>query len=259
MGNTVVIKLGGSLLSKDEKNIFDFSYLAELKKIIELQEFLDKKFFIAVGGGYTMRKYRDLAKDAGADNDLDLHWIGTTVNVLHAYILKAFFGQIADDDVVKYEDYYREENTHSINSKLKLGGGSSVINYDIANQFEIANKIKVGGGGRPGHSGDVDAILAAKKLGSKIVISLKNVDGVYTADPKNNPEATMLETLNWQQYLDIIGNKDTHEPGGNYPIDPIASKMAIEAGITFVIIGGDNLENFKKYMLGKEFKGSVVS
>jgi uridylate kinase len=235
MPTPVIIKLGGSLLSRSEQDIFNFGYLANLKKLLEMHEFKELKFFLAIGGGYTMRKYRDLARDAGVTNDLSIHWVGTTVNVLHAYLVSAFFYPIADEEVIKYEDYYSDKS------------------------FDITGKIKIGGGGRPGHSGDVDAILAAKKLGADSVISLKNVDGVYDSDPKINTGAKRLSKLSWDEYFQIINGKTQHEPGGNYPIDPIASKMAAEAKIKFYILSGDDLGNFAKFLKGEEYIGTEVA
>lgn len=280
MSKQIVIKLGGSLLSRGEDSIFDFSYLEKLKAVLTDPELSDNKYFLAIGGGYTMRKYRDLAREAGIKSDIEIHWVGTTVNVLHAYLVKAYLSDIADDEVIKYEDYYADsERTRSetvavssssvvntdeefnkfvIAKKIKVGGGSAVTTGEVVNKFTIAKKIRVGGGGRPGHSGDVDALLAAQKLGADTIISLKNVDAVYEADPKDFPEAKRIEKLSWDEYLKIIKDKDTHEPGGNYPIDPVASRMARSTGVRFVILSGDNLPNFASYLKGKEFVGSVV-
>lgn len=235
MQKTVAVKLGGSLLSRSEVNPFDFAYLAKLREIVTLPELDETKFFFAIGGGYTMRQYRDLAKAAGVQKDMELHWIGTTVNVLHAYMVKAFFEDIAEDEVMKYEDYYEDRD------------------------FRINRKMMVGGGGRPGHSGDMDALLAAKKLTADTVISLKNIDGIYDSDPSKNPQARKIDELSWDEYLDIIGWKNEHEPGGNYPIDPVTSKMAKENAIRFIVILGDDLESFRNFLLGRDFTGSIVS
>jgi uridylate kinase len=234
MPQTYVLKLGGSIISPDPECLFDFPFAKELKNI--LGELIQKgdKFFITVGGGHLMRQYRDLAIANGLTDQTDLHWIGTTVNVLNAEVVRVSMGELADAGVFKYEDYYDDTT------------------------IEINKGIKVGGGGRPGHSGDVDSILAGKKLGAKTIISLKNVDAVYTADPKLFPDAKPLEKITWKEYLDIIGNPTEHTPGANYPIDPVASRMAMENGLKFIIIAGRDLANFKKVLLGEKFVGTVV-
>lgn len=235
MEKVVSVKLGGSLISQSEDNLFDFDYLSKLRDVLLEPSLLETKFFIVVGGGYLARKYRDLAKSKGFQVPLDLHWIGTSVNVMHAYLIKAALSEISDDEVMKFEDYY-------VDSKISIN-----------------KKVKIGGGGRPGHSGDMDSLLASQKLGSKTVVSLKNIDGVYDSDPSKNPSAKKIDRLSWDEYFDIIGNKTEHEPGGNYPIDPVTGRMAKEAGVRFVVIGGKNLESFKNFLLGREFVGSIVS
>ncbi|MFQ5493369.1 MAG: hypothetical protein ACE5DX_04385 [Candidatus Dojkabacteria bacterium] len=230
-----IIKLGGSTFSKGKENLFDFGYLKGLRSALEPSLESGMKFFVVLGGGYTMRMYRDLALAGGVDEDTEVHWIGTAVNVLHAYICKAYFADIADSEVYKFEDYYSDS------------------------PLEVNGQMKFGGGGRPGHSGDVDAIIGANRLGVKMIYSLKNVDGVYDADPKKDPNAVLQEKLTWDEYLNIIGYKDEHEPGGNYPIDPVASKMSQDAGITFVILGGDDLENFERALNGEQFRGTIVA
>lgn len=233
MSNTYVIKLGGSAVSTKD-NVFDFGYLKKLQEALEPSINRGDKFFIVLGGGYVMRMYRDIAKAGGVTVDQELHWIGTTVNVLHATLAKAYFHGLADDDIVKFEDYYDDS------------------------PFEIKKSLKFGGGGRPGHSGDVDAIIAAKKLGAKKIYSLKNVDGVYSADPRKDSNAELKTNLSWDDYFDIIGHKTVHEPGGNYPIDPIGSQMSKDMALSFYIIGAKNLDNLKLALNGDDFHGTKV-
>ncbi len=234
MSKTIVVKLGGSLVSPSNEKLFDFNYLKDLKKI--LLPLFDKgyKFFFILGGGSLMRMYRDQAREAGITKDNDLHWIGTTVNVLHAQIFRAFFSEFADEEIIKFEDYYQE------------------------GPINIEKSIKAGGGGRPGHSGDVDAVRVALKSNADYILSLKNIDYIYTADPKFFPEATPINQLNWDEYMEIIGNPSKHPPGGNFPVDPIASKMAKENKLKMIIMSGWDIQNVENFLLDKEYKGSVI-
>jgi uridylate kinase len=229
-----VVKIGGSLISKDPVSLIDSEFVKSLRDVIINNNMnTGNKFALICGGGAIMRRYRDVLVEAGVDNDQDIHWIGTTVNIINAMVLKCFFGEKADEEIFKYEDYYDDT------------------------KFNIEKIVRLGGGGRPGHSGDVDTVISAKKLGSKTIYSLKNVDGVYEADPKIKPDAKRLAKLSWDEYLNIIGNPTEHKPGANFPIDPIASKMAKEAGIKFIIMNGD-MENFKNAIEGKEYIGTIV-
>ncbi len=234
MPQYTVIKLGGSIVSPNPELVFDFSYLAKLKAT--LMPFIERgdKFFLTLGGGAMMRKYRDLAVAAGINDTLQLHWIGTTFNVFHAELVRAYFNEMADDGIYKYEDYFNSD------------------------PLTIYKSIKVGGGGHPGTSGDVDAVKVAQKFSSKTIISLKNIDAVYDSDPRINPQAQRLAELNWQDYLNIIGNPEEHLPGANFPVDPIAARLCQDNGISFKIISGWDLEQLSKILNGEEFYGTTI-
>jgi len=234
MGKTIVIKLGGSLLSDSEKVPFDFVYLKKFAGIIRKYVKKDYKFAIVTGGGYMMRRLRDEAKEAGISEEKQLHWIGTTYNNVNAEITRAYMHDICNERIVAYDDYYSDD------------------------PLEFEKSVILGGGGRPGHSGDMDAFLLAQKLGSQEILTLKNVDGVYTDDPKKDPNATRLDKLTWDEYFKIIGYKNEHDPGGNYPIDPVTSKKAKEQGTVFFVILGEDLDNFEVALEGREFVGTTV-
>lgn len=235
MSNIIVIKLGGSVLSREDC-AFDYGYVAKLKDILTPQIELGKKFCIITGGGYTCRMYQRLAKESGIVNsDSELHWIGTTVNVLHAELVRAAFADVAVARPIMYEDYYSDKHV------------------------ELEKPVLLGGGGRPGHSGDMDAILLALKVGATTIVSLKNIDYLYTADPKKNPDAEIVKQTNWEGYFDILGTNTVHEPGGNYIVDPASAHKAKEHNIKFVVLKGTELDNFNNYLEGKEFVGSTIS
>lgn len=231
---TIVVKLGGSMVSKSDKDLFDFLYVNKFGEVIRKYIEQDYRFFIVLGGGYLMRKYRDMAKEGGVEEPMQLHWIGTTVNVLHAEIVRATLHDISNERIYAYEDYYAE------------------------GPVKFEKSVIVGGGGRPGHSGDYDALAIAERVESDVVVSLKNIDGVYTADPKKDPSAKKIDKLSWQEYKEIIGFKTEHVPGGSFPIDPVTSLEAAELKKKFVILGGDDLSNFDNYLAGKDFVGSIV-
>jgi len=233
---TVVVKLGGSMISKSDDKLIDFEYLARFKKVVTEIVSHDIQMFIVLGGGYLMRKYRDLAKEGGISETIQLHWIGTTSNNLNAEVVRAYMAELCNERIVAYEAYFDPKRM----------------------TFEEEKSIIVGGGESAGHSGDVDALIAAQALDVDTIISLKDIDGVYTADPDKDPSATRLDELSWDKYFNIIGNKTQHEPGGNYPVDPIASKRAKDANKKFIVIAGGDLESFKNALIGKEYTGTLI-
>lgn len=236
MAETYILKLGGSLISPSAEKILDLDFLARFKTLIAQKAANGDKFGITTGGGSLARMYRDLLNKQSGVDSVSIHWIGTSACVLHASILTAFLGDLAEPEFLKFDDFDKPELFR--------------INHAA---------VKVAGAGKPGHSSDVDAVIFAQNAGARRIISLKNVDGVYSADPKQNPEATRFEKLNWDEYLNVIGNPSEFIPGGNFPVDPVASRLAKESGIEFVIINGADLQNFDNLLEGKEFTGTIIS
>lgn len=57
-------------------------------------------------------------------------------------------------------------------------------------------------GGLPDNGPDVGLYLMAEIIGTKNMIFIKDVDGVYTDNPKTNPKATFIKEISAQELLD---------------------------------------------------------
>lgn len=222
----IIISLGGSLIVPEE---VDVNFLKDFKDLIVSQIAKGKKFVIVTGGGRTCRKYQNYAKEICNPTTEDLDWIGIATNNLNAQLLRVAFGDLAEPNLI-------------IDPFLPLS-------------FE--RPIVFGFGWKPGNSSDYLAFLVAKNLGAKKIINLSNIDYVYDADPKVNPNAKKIEKISWADYREIIPKEWTHA-GLNSPFDPIASKGAQEEGMTVMIMNGKPLENLANALLGKEFQGTTI-
>jgi uridylate kinase len=226
MNEAIVISLGGSMIVPEE---LDLDFLRSFKTLILSEVALGKKFVIICGGGRTCRKYQNAAKEITSTTTEDLDWIGIKTNNLNAEFLRVIFKEEAHNKVIE----------------------------DLGNPFPMDNSVIVGGALEPGHSSDMDALLAAKTIGAKKMINLSNTDYVYDADPRTNPNAKKLEKISWADYRKIIPSDWTS--GLNTPFDPIASKLAEENGIEVVIMNGKPITNLENYLKGEKFAGTVIS
>lgn len=235
----IILKIGGSLLSKSDEVLFDFQYLERFHLALRELAGEGSTFVIAVGGGFIARKYQALVRQHGEKDTVDIHKIGVAVTNLNAEIVHGLLDGLVTPDVIRYKAY--DDLINGIASLPDFGSHSVLVTS----------------ASKPGHSNDWNALRLAMAFGSEKVIVMKNVDGVYTADPKKSPDAKRLSQLTCEEYLEIIGNPAEHRPGANYPIDPFAAKEAKLEKKKFVIIGSD-LENFKRVIKGQNFIGTVM-
>jgi uridylate kinase len=70
--------------------------------------------------------------------------------------------------------------------------------------------VLAGGTGNPFFTTDTGAALRAAELSADAVLKATQVDGVYSADPKKDPNATRYETLTQQEAIEKnLGVMDT--------------------------------------------------
>ena len=226
MEETIVISLGGSLIIPDE---LDINFLKEFRTLIISQVSKGKKFVIITGGGKINRKYNEAAKEITNPSHEDLDWIGIAALKLNAELLRVIFGEYAYKEVIS----------------------------NLSNKFPFEKSIIIGSAYKPGSSSDLDAVLAAKTVGAKKIINLSNIDYVYDSDPRTNPDAKKIENISWIDYRTLIPADWT--PRLNSPLDPVASKMAEEAGLEVMIMNGKPIDNLVQCLNGEKFQGTVIS
>lgn len=222
---TLIVSLGGSVIVPDE---VDTIFLKNFRRVI--LDFIKNgnRMVIVAGGGGTNKKYNAAAQKAAKIKNVDLDWLGIAATKLNAELLRAIFGSVAYEKVA-----------NNPTQKIKTN-----------------KKIIVASGWLPGCSSDKDAVLWAKNFGAKMVINLSNIDYVYDKDPNKFKDAKPLKNLKWAEYRKMVGSKWI--PRMHAPFDPIASGLAEKLGMEVIIMEANHLNNFKKFLKGEGFKGSVI-
>lgn len=105
-----------------------------------------------------------------------------------------------------------------------------------------------GGSGNPFFSTDTTAALRAAEINADIILLAKNgVDGVYSDDPKKNPESKKFDEL---KYIDIL-NK------GLKIMDSTATSLCMDNKIPILVFGIENPENIEKIVKGENI-GTII-
>jgi uridylate kinase len=228
MSETIVMSVGGSLIVPDA---IDTVFLSSLRALIESQTTLSgRRFIIIAGGGKTARRYQDAAAQVSTLERDDIDWLGIHATHLNGHLLRTIFRDIAHPVMIKNPDDILDV---SKNEKLIVAAGY-----------------------RPGCSTDLRAIQIAERVNAKKVINLSNIEYVYTADPRTNPDAQKIEDITWEDFRKIIPEK--WDPGLSSPFDPVAAKEAQLKDIEVACIDGANLESLKNYLDGKPFVGTRI-
>ena len=224
-----VISLGGSIVAPDGVDTeFVKSFTALVRSFIEADS--DRRFIFVVGGGAPARRYQGAYREIseGSFNSDEADWVGIMATRLNAQLIKAVMSQWCTQEVV-------------------------------TNPLEVdpfTGRVLVAAGWKPGFSTDYDAVLLAERFGADMLINLSNIEKVFTADPKVDPNARPIDKISWSDFRTIVG--DEWIPGKNVPFDPIASRHAQKIGLKVICAAGKNLDNLDKILRGEDFFGTEI-
>ncbi len=222
------MSVGGSLIVPEH---IDTTFLKNLHRFITEQTTSHgRRFIIIAGGGQTARRYQDAARAVSELTAEDLDWMGIHATRLNGHLLRTIFRDIAYRVMVTNPD-------------------------DVLDAPNDAPLI-IAAGYRPGASTDLRAVQIAKRVGASKVINLSNTDYICTDNPKTNPEAEKLESIVWEDFLQLIPAE--WDPGLSSPFDPVAAREAMSLGLEVASINGVHLEELAKYLDNEPFIGSRI-
>lgn len=102
--------------------------------------------------------------------------------------------------------------------------------------------IFAGGSGISHMTTDTTSVLRGVEINADVVMLAKNVDAIYTADPRIDPSAKRLEKIDYNEILSK----------GLTVIDATATAYAMENDMPLLLFGLDNPENIYTAIIGGE-------
>ena len=120
---------------------------------------------------------------------------------------------------------------------------------DLANRYLNEGKVVLfaAGTGNPYFSTDTGAVLRGVEIEADAVLMAKNIDGIYSADPKKDPSAVKFDTLTYAEVLDR-GLKAT---------DVTAMALAMDNDMTMVCFGLDEKDSIIRVVRGEQIGTTV--
>jgi len=224
----IVFNIGGSVLCP--KGIPDMDYVKKFSKFVIGLKRKKSKIIVVAGGGDVARKYIEFARAFKPTEDF-LDMIGILGTRMNAMVLIASLGENAYKRVVKN----RDDLDHALSS----------------------GKIVVMGGTVPKQTTDAVTIAVAELFNADLIIMGTDVDGVYDKDPDKYRGAKMMKRAKVKDLKKITKTKKHHAK----PVavmDPVAVKLLEKAKIKTIVLNGKKIENIKKAIEGRGFKGTTI-
>lgn len=182
----VLLKLSGEGLMGDKSFGMSPEVLQNLSRQIKIVREVGVDVCIVVGGGNIFRGAKEAAKGM---NRTVADQVGMLATLMNALCLQNAL-----------------ENA-GVPTRVLSGLGVPQVceNYMYRKALRHLEKGRViifaGGTGNPYFTTDTGAVLRASEMQCEVVLKATQVDGVYTADPKSNPEAERYEAVSYDEVI----------------------------------------------------------
>lgn len=181
-----LLKLSGEALAGDRGFGLDFAVMERLADEIREVHALGASLGLVLGGGNIVRG--TVASQQGMDR-VSADYMGMLATVINA---------LAMQDILERKGIDTRVMTAIRMEEL----AEPYIRRRAQRHLEKGRVVLFAGGtGNPYFSTDTAAVLRALEIEADIIIKATSVDGIYTADPKEDPSAEFIAELAFQDAL----------------------------------------------------------
>lgn len=180
----VIIKLSGEALSGEKGNGLDEKILDEITDQIKAVKELGVEIGIIVGGGNFWRGRQGKEMDR------------TTAD--HMGMLATIINALALQDALERKNVQTRVQTALTITRV---AEPYILRKAMSHLGKGRVVIFACGTGNPYFTTDTAAALRAAEIGAEVLLLAKNVDGIYDADPKTNPNAKKLDKISYADYM----------------------------------------------------------
>ena len=163
--------------------------------------------------------------------------------------------QVLLTEIILADEESRVNALNTFNKLFKLGAIPVVNENDSISTEEIKYVHTFG-------DNDRLSAIVAKLVDADLLVILSDIDGMYTDDPRKNPDAELMYEIDrFTEELDSMA-KGTEEGGvgtGGMATKLAAAKLATAEGIDVVILNGENPYNIRKLIEGEKIGTLFVS
>jgi len=183
----VLLKLSGEALMGSQNYGIDTAVAESVAREIKAVHDLGIEVAVVVGGGNI---FRGVSKSAGNMDRAAADYIGMLATVMNAVVLQ--------DALEQLDVYTRVMSAIDIPQLAEPFIRRRAIRHLEKKRVVIF----AAGTGNPYFTTDSAAALRACELAVDVIFKATKVDGIYSADPMTNPDATRFETISYQEVLE---------------------------------------------------------
>lgn len=157
---------------------------------------------------------------------------------------------VTSPDIEDGEKNERGKNFRNTVIRLLELGALPVINE---NDTVATEEISVG-------DNDTLSALVARSCDADLLVLLTDIDGLYTSDPRTNPDAKLIEVVEeiTPEIIACAGGKGSNLGTGGMATKLRAAQICTEGGIDMIIADGDAPEILYKIMDGESIGTKFV-
>lgn len=228
----VLLKLSGEALAGEAKFGLDFGVIKDVCEVVKKCVSKGVEVGIVIGGGNFWRGVKD---GGGKMERSRADHMGMMATVMNCLAVADVFEQI--DVPVRVQTAIEIRAVAEPYIRLKadkhLSNGRVVI-------FGC-------GTGSPYFSTDTAAVLRAAEIGADAILLAKNIDGVYSADPKKDPAAIKYDNIS---YDEVLAQRLA-------VMDSTATSLSMDNNIPVILFALKDPENIYRAVMGEKI-GTLV-
>ena len=229
----VLIKISGEALAGEKKTGYDFEFVTKVCEIVKKCVDMGVEIGIVVGGGNFWRGVKDGAGKVERVSADRMGMLATAINCL------------AVADVLK-----QVGAKANVQTAVDIQGvGERYSTAEAIKHLENGEVVMFGcGTGSPFFSTDTAAVLRAAEIGADAILLAKNIDGVYSDDPRTNPDAVKYDSITYDevlaQHLAVM--------------DTTATSLAMDNNIPVIVFALADPENIVRVLNGEKIGTEVI-
>lgn len=228
----VLLKLSGEAIAdKENGEIFDPGMIDSIASVIKSLTDDGAEIAVVIGAGNIWRgAYGKGLNRARADQ---MGMLGTMINSM------------------RLEDALEKAGCSvSLMSSIPMQGFAEPYDFRKARRYLSKGKVVILGGGlgTPFITTDTAAVVRGGEIGANVILMAKNIDGIYTADPRKDAAAKRYKVVSYDECLE----KNLRAT------DPSASAIGKDQGVDMYVFALEKPENIRRAIYGEEI-GTLVS